>query len=118
MSKQKLDELLTDMRMNVAWTDEATMPIPLYERMKAAIKASTTREAELQADVERLEEALEVYASERMWIECEGGKRTTVSWKNSSGGDSSFGKLTHLWRGHVGELHPNEVAKQALNHKD
>ena len=78
-------------------------------------RASTTREADLQAEVDRLRDALEVYASETMWIECEGGKRTTVSWINSSGGESSFGKLTHLWRGHVGELHPNEAAKQALN---
>lgn len=32
-------ELLRDMRVQVVWTDKATMPIPLYERMKAAIAA-------------------------------------------------------------------------------
>ncbi len=32
-------ELLRDMRCNVTWTDVATMPIPLYERIKDAIAA-------------------------------------------------------------------------------
>ena len=117
--------------------------IDAIQRLRKELRASTTRESELQAEVKtirtgysnavkdfreyaqkcselqaevvRLREALEVYASETMWIECEGGKRTRVFWINSSGGESSFGKLTHLWRGHVGELHPNEVAKQALD---
>ena len=35
----KLTPLLTDMRCNVIYTDVATMPIPLYERMKAALQA-------------------------------------------------------------------------------
>lgn len=72
------------------------------------------KEASLQAEVKKLREALEVYASEMMWIDCDKGKRVSVSWKNSSGHKSSFGMLTHLWRGLVGELHPNETAKQAL----
>ncbi len=36
--QDKLNQLLTDMRCEVVWTDKATMPIPLYERMKEAIK--------------------------------------------------------------------------------
>lgn len=36
---QSLNDLLTDMRMQVQWSDKATMPIPLYERMKAVIIA-------------------------------------------------------------------------------
>lgn len=37
MTQEDRSELLRDMRMQVEWTDKATMPIPLYERMKAAI---------------------------------------------------------------------------------
>ena len=34
---ESLDELLVAMRCDVKFTDKATMSIPLYERMKAAI---------------------------------------------------------------------------------
>lgn len=41
-----LNDLLADMRVQVQWSDKATMPIPLYERMKAVILAmgEVTRE--------------------------------------------------------------------------
>lgn len=35
---REVDELLRDMRDEVQWTDVATMPIPLYERMKEIFK--------------------------------------------------------------------------------
>ena len=72
MTEQKLEELLADMRMDVVWTDKATMPIPLYKRMKAALQAEAdtshtkyiqcckdkyeiaTRELELQAELKKL----------------------------------------------------------------
>lgn len=34
------EALLRDMRVQVAWTDEARMPIPLYERVKAFISTA------------------------------------------------------------------------------
>lgn len=39
MDKSLIEELLRDMRIQVSWSDKATMPIPLYERMKAVIQA-------------------------------------------------------------------------------
>lgn len=33
-----ITQLLTDMRVEVKWSHQATMPIPLYERMKRAIQ--------------------------------------------------------------------------------
>jgi len=46
MSLSMIDtkELLRDMRCDVIWTRVATMPIPLYERMKEAIKQLATQE--------------------------------------------------------------------------
>lgn len=41
---QELNNLLRDMRCDVIWTDKATMPIPLYERMKEVIKRLATQE--------------------------------------------------------------------------
>lgn len=70
MTEQKLEELLTDMRMNVVWTARATMPVSLYSRIKAVIEASTTREAALQAEVERLRKALHKIAhDEDVWAD-------------------------------------------------
>lgn len=37
--KVDVEELLRDMRCEVEYTDKVTMPIPLYERIKAAINA-------------------------------------------------------------------------------
>ena len=39
LESNDINKLLQDMRCDVVWTDKATMPIPLYERMKAAINA-------------------------------------------------------------------------------
>lgn len=41
-------ELLQEMRMEVVWTTVATMPIPLYERMKEAIKQLQTAKEALE----------------------------------------------------------------------
>ena len=38
MTKDELNKLLQDMRVNAVWTHQVTMPIPLYERIKEAIK--------------------------------------------------------------------------------
>lgn len=52
--------LLTDMRMQVSLTDRATMPIPLYERIKALIGAiPDERKAALQTSMLACDIALE-----------------------------------------------------------
>lgn len=51
-----MKELLTDMRCDVVWTDKATMPIPLYERMKEAIKQIESLTSQLKEAKEALEE--------------------------------------------------------------
>lgn len=33
-----IEKLLTDMRVQVSYSDKAEMPIPLYERMKEAVQ--------------------------------------------------------------------------------
>lgn len=38
LDSHDVNKLLKDMVMEVEWTHEATMPIPLYERIKAAIR--------------------------------------------------------------------------------
>lgn len=49
-----LEQLLTDMRMEVIWSHVATMPIPLYERMKEALQELYAENQALKAEMERI----------------------------------------------------------------
>ncbi len=53
-----MTELLTDMRMQVEYTDKATMPIPLYERMKAEIQELSTKVREQEKNESKILEYL------------------------------------------------------------
>jgi hypothetical protein len=56
-----LKELLMQMRDEVVYSDKATMPVPLYEKIKSTLVATSQAENEnLKAELERLRERLEI----------------------------------------------------------
>lgn len=72
--------------------------------------------AEQKARIEELQEALEWYANNKMWVAYNKGKYTTVSWETENSKASIL--ATHYWRGVVGEAHPNEMAVNVLKAKE